>query len=165
MASVEFKVGDKVVYPAHGVGQISSIQKKLIGGSEHRFFEILITESGMRILVPMGQLEAVGLRRVADKKTIDKVYEVLRKKEVRRNTETWNRRHREYLRKIKAGSLIEMAEVLRDLSVIGKGKELSYGERKMLDTVQGLLVAELAIAKSRPEDRIRGELAQIIPIH
>jgi CarD family transcriptional regulator len=164
LAINKFKAGDKVVYPAHGVGEVISVEAKKVGGQDHFFYQIHIVEGGMKILVPTSQAESVGLRPVADSKTVKKVYDILKQKRVSTPTETWNRRFRAYTEKIKTGSLFEMAEVLRDLTVRGGGKELSYGEKKMLDTVTDLLVAELSVAKARPADRIRGELAELVPL-
>ena len=157
-----FKAGDKIVYPAHGVGEITEIKFKKIGAEDHTFYEINILESGMRIMVPTHQADTVGLRKVIDKVTIQKIYKILSQRNIKVDTQTWNRRYREYTQKIKTGSVYEMAEVLRDLSVLGKGKELSFGEKKMFDTVRDLLVSEIAIAKARTHEKILGELADII---
>jgi CarD family transcriptional regulator len=157
----DFKLGDKVVYPGHGVGEIAGVRSQSIGGSEQKIFDILMLESGMKIMVPVAQANAVGLRKVVDKKAIDKVYSILKHKAVRLDTQTWNRRFREYTQKIKTGSVYEIAEVLRDLSVLSVEKELSFGEKKMLDTAQTLLVSEIAIAKARPQERVMGELREI----
>jgi CarD family transcriptional regulator len=161
LATKSFKIGDKIVYPGHGVGEISTIKSRSIAGTEQQFFEIHILETGMRIMVPVVQADTVGLRKVIDKKAIDRVYEILKDRNFKVDTQTWNRRFREYSQKIKTGSVFEIAEVLRDLSVLGSGKELSFGEKKMLDMAQNLLVSEIAIAKARPQERIIGELQEI----
>jgi CarD family transcriptional regulator len=156
-----FKAGDKVVYPGHGVGEINAIVTKSIVGTEQKVFEITILSSGMKIMVPVPQAEAVGLRRVVDKKAVDKVYQILRERNFKIDTQTWNRRFREYSQKIETGSVFEIAEVLRDLSVLSADKELSFGEKKMLDKAKNLLVSEIAIAKARPQERVMGELREI----
>lgn len=112
----------------------------------------------MKILVPVAQAESVGLRKVVDKKTIDKVFTILKDRSLKIDTQTWNRRFREYSQKIKTGSVYEIAEVIRDLSVLSIDKELSFGEKKMLDTAQNLLASEIAVARSRPQDKVMGEL-------
>ena len=84
---------------------------------------------------------------------------------VRVDNQTWNRRYREYTQKIQTGSLYEMAEVFRDLSVLSEGKELSFGERRMLEKVEELLVSEISVAKAKSADRIKGELAEIVAMH
>ncbi len=155
---IVFKVGDKIVYPGHGVGTIEAVCAKQVAGTEQRFLEINIHESEMKVLVPVVQAESVGIRRVIDKKAVTKVYTILRMRNVKIDTQTWNRRFREYSNKIKTGSVFEIAEVLRDLTILSLGKELSFGEKKMFDTAQSLLVSEIAVAKARPTDKVMTEL-------
>ena len=161
MNNKSYKIGDKVVYPGHGVGEIREIKSRSIGGNEQQIYDITIIESGMKIMVPCIQSESVGLRKVIDKRSVEKVYEILRDRDFKIDTQTWNRRFREYSQKIKTGSPYEIAEVLRDLSVLSVDKELSFGEKKMLDTAQNLLVTEIAIAKARSEEKVMGELKEI----
>lgn len=156
-----FKVGDKIVYPGHGVGTIEVICAKHIAGTEQKFLDIKIHETGMKVLVPITQSTSVGLRRVIDKKSVDKVYTILKMRNVKIDTQTWNRRFREYSNKIKTGSVFEIAEVLRDLTILSLGKELSFGEKKMFDTAQSLLVSEIAVAKARPTDKVMNELQEL----
>lgn len=156
-----FKEGDKVVYPAHGVGVVEAIQARKVSNSEQKFYMIKILETGMKIMVPTTQAQTVGLRRVIDGKTVEKVYQILKDRKVTLDTQTWNRRYREYTQKIKTGSVLEIASVIRDLSVLKSDKELSFGERRMLDTAQGLLIKEISIAKSRSEEIVKEELQAI----
>jgi CarD family transcriptional regulator len=158
---LEFNEADKVVYPAHGVGIVDSVKLRKVSGSEQKFYNITIIETGMKIMVPVAQAETVGLRRVVDSATVDEVYDILKQKNVKVDTQTWNRRYREYSQKIKTGSVLEIARVIRDLSVLKGDKDLSFGEKKMLDTAQGLLVKELSIAKSSTETIIKAELEQL----
>jgi CarD family transcriptional regulator len=160
--NLPFKKGEKVVYPAHGVAVIEDIQTKVISGTERRFYmlRILGTEK-MTIMIPTENVDAVGLRRVIGKDVVDKIYRILRQRKVDGDSQTWNRRYREYTEKIKTGSPLEIAKVLRDLLVLKGDKELSFGERKMLDTARSLLVKELSIAKAHPEEKIMEELKTI----
>lgn len=160
----QYKVSDKVVYPAHGVGVINSIQKRKISGAEQKFYMISIIETGMKIMVPVTQAETVGLRKVVDESTVERVYDILRDRKVTLDTQTWNRRYRDYSQKIKTGSVLEIASVIRDLSVLKADKELSFGERRMLDTAQGLLVREISIAKSSTEDIVKAELQELCQV-
>src|SRR5271156_5136322 len=162
--SLPFKKGEKVVYPAHGVAVIEDIQMRVISGTERRFYmlRILGTEK-MTIMIPTENVESVGLRRVIGKDMVEKIYRILRQRKVEVDTQTWNRRYREYTEKIKTGSPLEIAKVLRDLLVLKGDKELSFGERKMLDTARSLLVKELSIAKAHPEEKIMAELREIFP--
>jgi len=156
-----FKVGEKVVYPAHGVGVIEGLQTKIISGAQKRFYMLRLLDNEMTIMIPTENVDSVGLRRVISKEMVPKVYRILRDKRVEVDQQTWNRRYREYTDKIKTGSVLEIAKVLRDLFVLKGDKELSFGERKMLDTARNLLVKELAIARAHPETKILEELQTI----
>jgi CarD family transcriptional regulator len=137
------------------------VQTKVISGSERKFYMLRIIDSDMTIMIPTENVQSVGLRRIIGKDMVAKVYKILRDKKVEIDQQTWNRRYREYTEKIKTGSVLEIAKVLRDLFVLKGDKELSFGERKMLDTARNLLVKELAIAKAHPEEKILEELRGI----
>jgi CarD family transcriptional regulator len=156
-----FRTGEKVVYPGHGVGLIEGIQAKSISGVQRRFYMLRILESEMTIMIPTENVATVGLRPIISKDMVSKVYRILRTKKVEVDQQTWNRRYREYTERIKTGSVIEIAKVLRDLFVLKADKELSFGERKMLDTARNLLVKELAIASAHPEEKILDDLRTI----
>ena len=156
-----FKVGEKVVYPAHGVGQIEAVRIQAVLGSERNFYMLRILDTDMKIMIPVDNAQSVGLRKIIDKEMVTRVYKILRQKNVAIDQQTWNRRYREYTEKIKTGSILEIAAVLRDLFVLKGDKELSFGERKVLDTARNLLVKELSIARSHSEERILEELRSI----
>ena len=147
-----FQVGDNAVYPGHGVGEVTAIETKEIFGKKQVFYAITIFDNGTKkILVPEDNIESVGLRPIISKTEADKVIGILKQKDIKIDNQTWNRRYREYMEKIKTGSVYEIAEVLRDLVVLNVEKELSFGERKMLDTARTLLLKELTLATSRTE--------------
>jgi CarD family transcriptional regulator len=156
-----FRVGDKAVYPAHGVAEVTGIERREISGSQQTFYILRILENNMRIMVPMKNVGAVGLRAVVGRSEVKEVYDILRSKDIAVEGQTWNRRYREYMDKIKTGSVFEIAEVLRDLSLLKFNKDLSFGERKMLDTAKNLLVKELAVAKGAKEEKVARELDEI----
>jgi CarD family transcriptional regulator len=110
-----FKIGDLAVYPAQGVGVIESIEKKEIMGNKQMFYIMKIMGNGMKIMIPTDSADSVGLREVIHKDDISKIYDILRCKDVTIDKQTWNKRYREYLEKIKTGSVFEIASVLRDL--------------------------------------------------
>ena len=157
----EFKVGDVAVYPAHGVGKVHSIEEREIAGNKHKFYILKIIDTGMTIMVPTGNVRNVGLRELISIDEVDIVYDILRERDISINEQTWNRRYREYMDKIKTGSVYEIAEVMRDLMLLRYEKELSFGERKMLDTARTLIVKELAIAQVEEEAMIADEIDQI----
>ncbi|NSW86680.1 MAG: CarD family transcriptional regulator [Syntrophobacteraceae bacterium] len=157
-----FKIGDLAVYPAHGVGKIESIETKSIGGKKQDFYIMRILDNEMKIMIPVPNAQTVGLRGLIGASDIPRVYDILQKREVSVNGGTWNRRYREYMEKIKTGSIYELAEVLRDLTVLKGDKELSFGERKMLDTARSLLLKELSIVQELSEDQVEREIFEIL---
>lgn len=157
-----FKKGDKVVYPGHGVAVIEDVQIRAISGIERKFFVLrTLGFEKTTIMIPIENVGTVGLRRVVGRDMVDKIYRVLRQRKVEVDTQTWNRRYRDYTDKIKTGSPLEVAKVLRDLLVLKGDKELSFGERKMLDTARSLLVKELSIASEDREEKIMEDLRAI----
>ncbi len=156
-----FAVGDKAVYPVHGVAEVVALEQRDIGGSQTAVYILKIIETGMKIMVPTTNAGSVGLRDLITSKQVKEVYEILKARDIPRDTQTWNRRYREYMEKIKTGSVFEIAEVFRDLSVLRVTKDLSFGERKMLETARGLLIKELAIAKGISEDKLAAEVDAI----
>jgi CarD family transcriptional regulator len=156
-----FEIGDKAVYPGHGVGIIEAIETKQISGKEHSFFILRIVDNGMTIMIPRDNVGAVGLRGVIRKIDVTKVIHILKDRDVTVDNQTWNRRYREYMEKINTGSIFEIAEVLRDLHLLKAEKELSFGERKIMDTAKNLLVKELAIAREVKETDILREIRTI----
>ena len=158
----EFQVGDLAVYPAHGVGEIQAIESRVVNGEKHDFYIMKVLENGMVIMIPIRNVESVGLRDIISKEDVSKVYDVMKsRKEGLPDNQTWNRRYREYMDKIKTGSLYDVAEVFRDLSLLKFTKDLSFGERKLYDTAQVLLVRELSTAKNTDEDTIISELESL----
>lgn len=160
----EYKVGDKAVYAGHGVGEIIAIENTEMCGAKQTFYRIEILETGMKILVPMNNAESRGLRPIISKDEANKVLDIVQKKDIKIDNQTWNRRYREYMEKIKTGSIYEIAEVFRDLYLLKTEKELSFGEKKMLDTARGLLFRELELAAGENELRGREEVKRIFEL-
>ena len=156
-----FKVGDLAVYPAHGVGVIESIESKSVSGTRQDFYIMRILDNEMIIMIPLDNVNNVGLRQVIDPKQVPKIFDILKEREIVPDNQTWNRRYREYMEKIKTGSVFELAEVLRDLFILREDKELSFGERKMLDTARSLLVKEISIAKDLDESQVEKDIHNI----
>jgi len=159
-----FDIGDKAVYPGHGVGVIEAVESKAISGREQLFYILKIVDNGMTIMIPTGNIDVVGLREVIPPVEISKVFQILKERQVSPDTQTWNRRYREYMEKINGGSIFSIAEVLRDLQVLKMGKNLSFGERKILDTAENLLVKELAVARDCKESEILMEIKKIFKL-
>ncbi|MBN1662925.1 MAG: CarD family transcriptional regulator [Deltaproteobacteria bacterium] len=159
-----FKVGDLAVYPAQGVGVIEAIENREIMGKKQPFYIMKIMGNGVKIMIPTNGADSVGLREVITEDEIPKVYEILRNKDITIDKQTWNKRYREYLDKIKTGSVYEIARVLRDLFILKSDKNLSFGERKMMDTAKSLLIKEISIASNSEETKIEQDLKTIFTV-
>jgi CarD family transcriptional regulator len=160
--SSEFIIGDKAVYPSQGVAEVVGIEQKEISGKIQRFYVLRVLESDNRIMVPTDKSGQVGLRRIVGEEEIDEVRQILREKEVHVDRQTWNRRYRGFMEKIRSGSLFEVAEVFRDLYRLKGLKPLSFGERRMLDTARGLIVQELSVAQAEDEKKVEQELNRLL---
>jgi len=158
MQGLAFQIGDKAVYPAHGVAEVTGIESHEVGGAKHTFYILRILDNGVKVMIPTS---TNGLREIMSQKEVDAVFGVLREKEISVESTTWNRRYREYKDKIDSGDPKQIAEVLRDLYLLKNDKDLSFGERKMLDTAKSLLVKELSIARGLDEDEVENEFTQI----
>jgi CarD family transcriptional regulator len=156
-----FNVGDLAVYPAHGVGRIEAMEQKDISGLKQSFYIMRILENDMIIMIPTQNVASVGLRQVIDRDQVGEIFNILRQRDVSLETTNWNRRYRDYMEKIKTGSVFEVAEVLRDLSLLKLDKELSFGERKMLDMARNLLVKEVSVAQDQSETIVERDILSI----
>ncbi|HKK02073.1 MAG TPA: CarD family transcriptional regulator [Desulfuromonadales bacterium] len=149
-----FKVGDKAVYPAQGVGVIEAIESREFSGMKQEFYVLRIVDSDMTIMIPVGNADHVGMRCLIEKERVSSIYDILEEKQDDAPVASWSRRQREYNEKIKSGDLFEVAEVLRELYLIREDKELSYGEKKVLELARKLLVKELALAGEECEESV-----------
>jgi CarD family transcriptional regulator len=157
-----FQIGQLAVYPAHGVGVIESIQEKEISGTPQNFYIMRLLDNEMIIMIPTSNAQNIGLRGIIDTNSVSKVYEILSTRPRRVSNQTWNRRYRDYMEKIKTGSPFRVAEVLRDLTLLKSEKDLSFGERKMLDTAKNLLVKELSLVNNLEEGEIETQLQELL---
>ena len=158
-----FKVGDRAVYPAQGVGIVESIEAREFSGEKHKFYVLRIIDNDMTIMVPVGNASLVGMRTLISKDKVDTIYSVLGEKQNGGTAiASWSRRQREYNDKIKTGDPKEVAEVLRELYLIRGSKELSYGEKKVLELARRLLVLELSLAEGVAEAKVEQRLEKMV---
>ncbi len=158
-----FKIGDKAVFPGQGVTEVMGIQTQSICGSTIECYVLRVLDSEKKIMVPVNNVRHVGLRGLIDGGQVDGVYEVLKDRSQPADNETWNRRYRKYVEKIKTGSVFDVAEVLRDLYLIKYEKPLSCREREMLDMSRRLLVKELSLSSNTNEETVNLNLDTIFP--
>ncbi len=155
---LKFKVGDKAVYPAQGVAEVIRIEEKDLGGSRQQFYVLRILDTDRKIMVPVTNAAAVGLREVISEEEIREIFDILKERTIAFDNQTWNRRYRGFMDKIKTGSIYDVAEVLRDLYRLKTDKQLSFGERRMLDTARTLIVKEIGIARGQTEEQVKNEI-------
>jgi CarD family transcriptional regulator, regulator of rRNA transcription len=161
MSSLSFQIGDKVVYPNHGVGVIEQISSRTIGASVERFYLLKIKASNLKVMVPFQNIDSVGLRRVVRNGEIQKILDFLTDGKCENNSD-WKYRFKENSDRMRTGSLLEVAGVLKSLLVLNQSKPLSFREKKMLERARYLLVSELAMAKNTAENDIEDLLTKAL---
>jgi CarD family transcriptional regulator len=159
-AAPDFSVGELAVYPAQGITEVVSIVQKEVSGQVHDFYVLRVVDSEQKILVPVRRARQIGLRPPASPEDIRDLFQNLEEAPFTYDDQTWNRRYRGFIDKIKTGSLVDVAEVVRDLHRLRALKELSFSERKMLETAQKLLVQELAVSEGTSEDAARRSIEE-----
>lgn len=147
-----FEIGSYVVCPGHGVGQVLNLETKEIGGESKQFYIIKVVSNGMTIMEPTDKKD--GIRELVSSDEIEEMFSLLNNHDVKVDNSTWNRRHRDYLAKVKTGSLLEIADVLRSLFLLKNIKKLSFGERKMMDQCKDLIIREIAISTGAVDTEI-----------
>lgn len=158
-----FALGDKAFYPAHGVGVIEKIESKKVSEHEEHYYVIKIIDTGMTVMVPKSRASDIGLRPLTSSDKIEDVFKIFqRKNEKSPKTMPWNRRQRDYMAKLKSGSIFDLAEILRDLTLLQSQKPLSFGEKKLLETVRRFLIKELACCQNCSEDVVLGKINSLL---
>ena len=147
-----FKVGDKIVYPLHGAGEIVSIEDKSIL-NERQSYYIIKMPGEVKVMVPTAKAEEIGVRYVIDQETAGKVINVLEHDSTEMSM-NWNKRYRDNMERMKTGDIYEVADIVRNLSFKQKDKGLSTGEKKMLLNAKQILVSELALAGTQKKEEI-----------
>ena len=145
--AMDYKIGDKVVYPNHGVGVVEQISYGVLNGRTERYFMIRIISSGLRVMVPSSNAPAVGLRSVIRSNDASKVLGFLEKGKLNSHHD-WKHRFKENSERMRTGSLLEVAVVLKSLVSLSRSKPLSFREKKMLERAKYLLVSEMATARN-----------------
>ncbi len=164
-----FCLHEKVVYPGHGVAHINRIITKLVGGNDASFYELVFINKDMTILVPTVNADAVGLRSLSSHELVKDVFEILTEPTKRIShsefsASNWNKRNKEYQLKLKTGNLRELSEIYRDLHVIALHKELSFGEKSLLQQIENLLVEEISLVEELGQEKTIEHLRSLCAI-
>jgi len=150
---MNFSVGDKVVYPNHGVGVIERINVCSISGHQESFYHLKIISNSMMVMVPTANVQDVGLRRLIKKDEVNKVLDHLKRPKVS-NHPDWKNRFNEYSEKMRTGCIFDVADVLKCLSFLSHHRVLSFREKKMLDRARYLIISEVATVENLPEVKV-----------
>jgi CarD family transcriptional regulator len=156
-----FHIGDKVVYPNHGVGIIEQISSRTFGATVEKFYLLKIKSSSLKVMVPFHNVGTVGLRRVVKNGEVQKIIDFLTVAECDNNSD-WKDRFKENSDRMRTGSLLEVAAVLKSLLLLHQSKPLSFREKKMLERARYLLVSELAMARNCEEPEIEDVLSRAL---
>ena len=156
-----FKVGDKVVYPMHGAGVIEALETRTVFGEVRQYYVLKMPIGDMKLMIPVGNAESIGLRQVISPEIVQQVLEEMGiEREL--TTTNWNRRYRSNSEKIKSGDIFMVAEVVCNLVQRDRDKGLSTCERKMLDNARQILSSEMALAKGIDQEGALKLLAQAV---
>ncbi|MFU0799451.1 MAG: CarD family transcriptional regulator [Xylanivirga thermophila] len=148
-----FSIGDKVVYPMHGACIIEGIEDKEILGEIQKYYVLRFPLGGMRVLIPVKNVEDIGIRDVITEDEVDRVIRVLKGDQTSMPT-NWNRRYRYNMEKIKSGDIFQVADVVRNLMIRDKERGLSTAERKLLNNAKHILISEIALCKEMDEEEV-----------
>jgi len=157
----EFKIGDKVVYPNHGLGVIEQIEKRATGDRVEEFLTLRIVANDSTVMVPRSNTANVGLRRVVTRKEVEEVFDVLKDTKITLYDD-WKGRFQENSDKMRTGSITEVARVFKSLSHLALQKNLSYRERRMLDKAKYLIVSEIAEVERMPVDQVEAKIDRAV---
>jgi CarD family transcriptional regulator len=158
---MDFKIGDKVVYPNHGVGIIEQINYSVLNGRSEKHYVLKVAGNGLRVTVPQNNITTVGLRPVIRSNDAAKVLAYLEKGSFSSHAD-WKHRFKENSERMRTGSLLEVATVLKGLVALSRSKPLSFREKKMLDRARHLLVSELATVRGTSEQAIEDTLSKAL---
>src|SRR5215475_1087257 len=156
-----FHIGDRVVYPNHGVGIIEQISSRAIGASMEKFYLLKINASSLKVMIPFQNVSNVGLRPVVRNGEIQKIVDYLSSGECS-NAQDWKDRFKENSERMRTGFLLDVAAVLKSLLQLGQTKSLSFRQKKMLERARYLLVSELAVSRGCDEMTIEQVLAKAL---
>lgn len=153
-----FQVGDKVVYPNHGIGVVEDIlNDKGIELDVSEFYKLRIISNSTVVKVPVANVDGVGLRRVISHKDVERIFDLLENRKIEQHS-NWKGRYKDNSDKMRSGSIYDVAGVLKDLSFLSKKKSLSFREKRMLDRARFLIVSEVAEVADEPHDLVEQKI-------
>lgn len=159
---MEFHIGDKVVYPNHGVGIIEQITSRSVnGGDSEKYYMLRIHSNASLVMVPLSNVKSVGMRRIIKKAEVDSLFKLLQE-DIFEPEADWKGRYKDHSEKMRTGSIFQVAEVLRNLMYLSFKKSLSFREKRMLDRAKQLIVSEVATVRGSAEKSIEDQIDRIM---
>ena len=152
-----FQVGDKVIYPNHGLGIVERIEEKTILGTTCGFFHLRIVANDTTVLVPVANVDGVGLRKAIEDAEVDRLFSLLGDGKID-NHQNWKGRFKDNSDKMRTGSIYDMADVLKSLTFLSKSKSLSFREKRMLDRAKFLIISEVSEVMRETAAAIEGRV-------
>ncbi len=156
-----FNIGDKIVYPIHGAGIIESIEEIEVLGNKNKYYIMRISLNDMRVMIPLDNIDTLGIRSIVDKEQADKVFDILSQVPSEMN-KLWTKRYRENENKIKSGNILVIAEIVRNLIILDRIKKLSAGEKKILSNAKCILISELMLVLDMSRVQIEEIMENIV---
>jgi len=158
---MEYKVGEKVIYPNQGVGIIEDICTKDIAGLQAEFYMLRMVSNNSTVMIPTNNVENVGIRRLCDRKQVGKLFKILKEDFAEHNPD-WKNRYKANVERMNSGSIFEVAEVLKNLFFLSFQKSLSFREKKMFDRARQLVVSEIATVKDQPMEKVEESVDELL---
>ncbi len=154
---MEFRIGEKVVYPNHGVGIIEEVTSRDVNGEPEDFYMLRIHSNASLVMIPIANVKSVGLRRIIKKCDVDGLFKLL-EDDFYEPVADWKGRYKEHSEKMRTGSIFQVAEVLRNLFYLSFRKNLSFREKRMLDRAKQLIISEIATVRSQNEKNVEDQI-------
>ena len=148
-----FQVGDKVIYPNQGLGVVTRIEEKTILGTTCGFYHLRIVANETTVLVPIANVDGVGLRRAIEDEEVERLFNSLGNGKID-NHQNWKGRFKDNSDKMRSGSIYDVADVLKSLTFLSRSKSLSFREKRMLDRAKFLIVSEISEVMQQPADSV-----------
>jgi len=158
---VRFRVGEKVVYPNHGIAIIEEITQHTIAGKEKMFYSLRVLANNSLVMVPTANVKSVGLRKVISKRDVSKLFKILRNGNIETSS-NWKGRFKENSTRMQSGSIYEEAEVLKSLFFLSQQKPLSYREKRMIERAKYLIGSEIAEVKKQQREKIEEKIEKAL---
>ena len=157
------KIGDRVVYPMHGAGEITGVEENEVGGIKNSYFIFRLPMGDMKVMLPVDKVDEVGLREIIDAEQVEDVVKVLQA-ETEQLQGSWNKRYHTNLERLKTGDILEAASVARNLSRQNSKRKISSGERRLLELSRQILISELVYARGKSPEEITAWVDELIDI-